>query len=369
MIVSEARIAANRRNALRSTGPKTAEGKERSRANALKHGLCASVVVHEDALVVQRRTEEFFKTLRPQNNFHCWLVTEIAVLSVRIDRGERIERRVRDKISIKAELMWDDDRRLEASLLGEQLGNRPEIVGDQLRRSLHGCEWMMGRWAMLAHSADVKGCWTSAQTDLAFDLLGTPGHFREGHKPGASLDFDGQVIAGSENPAEVARREIAILKERRSVVEGLDEVCRSLTEADLGDDTDPELRRTRRYEGTLHNRLRWCMSQLRFQSPMAAPYPGLKTVWLGQDEPAPPKLEVAAPSIPETQAVVEPEPPAPEGRLKRIEMPFDLEVDEYPLPGEDVIIPMILANRREKKLQKAEDRRVAKRRKIEKLRA
>jgi hypothetical protein len=36
---------ANRRNALRSTGPKTEEGKEQSRRNALRHGLTAETVI------------------------------------------------------------------------------------------------------------------------------------------------------------------------------------------------------------------------------------------------------------------------------------------------------------------------------------
>ena len=38
-MTTDAKARANRRNALRSTGPRTAEGKARSRRNAYKHGL------------------------------------------------------------------------------------------------------------------------------------------------------------------------------------------------------------------------------------------------------------------------------------------------------------------------------------------
>jgi hypothetical protein len=43
-MTSEAKIAANRRNAQRSTGPRTKAGKARVRRNALRHGLAAVVV-------------------------------------------------------------------------------------------------------------------------------------------------------------------------------------------------------------------------------------------------------------------------------------------------------------------------------------
>ena len=44
-MASDKQIAANRRNAQKSTGPKTPQGKLKSRCNALRHGLTAETVI------------------------------------------------------------------------------------------------------------------------------------------------------------------------------------------------------------------------------------------------------------------------------------------------------------------------------------
>ena len=44
-MTSPRQIAANRRNAAKSTGPRTDEGKHRSRSNAVRHGLSAETVI------------------------------------------------------------------------------------------------------------------------------------------------------------------------------------------------------------------------------------------------------------------------------------------------------------------------------------
>ncbi len=359
MVVSEARRAANQRNSLKSTGPKTPEGKEKSRANALKHGLCASVCVPEDLETVQQRSTDFFDTLKPQNLIHVWMVDQAALYSVRIERSQRMERRIRDKISLRAELTWDDDRRFEAEDIGRKLGKDPASAVEALRRTSHGCEWMMTRWAMLAHAADTqKEGWTDAQIKLAFDLLATPHEFREGRKPGLMIDLEGRVIDDGEDSAAVARREIEALKDHREIVADLDEVNQALAAADLTNEGDPELRRLRRYESALFNKMRWCLKQITIQSPYRVPDPSLRPQWVMEPEPTP---------APEPK---HPDEVAAEGWTPEcIQPPFCLEPEEFPEPGQNADIPKILAGRREKRFRKAESRREANRRKAQKLRA
>jgi hypothetical protein len=92
-MASEAQIEANRANARLSTGPKTRAGKEKSRQNALRHGLRAQQVVALDERGADFAAyhDELVAALEPQDAFEAALVRRLALLSWRLDRVARIE--------------------------------------------------------------------------------------------------------------------------------------------------------------------------------------------------------------------------------------------------------------------------------------
>jgi hypothetical protein len=358
MICSQARVDANRLNSQRSTGPRTEQGKMISRANALKHGLCASVCVPEDPELIGRRSREFHETLKPQNEVQVWMVDQAALHSIRIDHCERLERQVRDKIALRAELTWDDDRSSEAEVLGRSLGKKPEETVNFLRRTPHGCDWLMARWALLAFTAETLTVWSEDQTRLAFDLLGTPAIFRAGQKPGALLDVEGKVVDPANDLAALARREIDVLKARREIVADLDEVDRVLASGGFANELDPELRLLRRYESRLFGQLKWCLKQVTTQPPDRSPAPRLRPKPLIHNEPAPSPVPK-----PVDEIVDDRRRPDPVG------LPSDREPENSPDRRQIVNRPMPVSSHRDKKYRKAEADRESRKKELGKRRA
>src|SRR3954453_7038992 len=86
-------IEANRRNARRSTGPITAEGKLRSRRNAVRHGLTAETVISalEDAEDYKAFEEAVIADYDAQSAVERELVLRLASLLWRIRRATAME--------------------------------------------------------------------------------------------------------------------------------------------------------------------------------------------------------------------------------------------------------------------------------------
>ena len=93
-MATTAQIEANRRNAQKSTGPKTERGKARGRRNAITHGMTARTILpvlpQEDAKELEDRTQQAIAAMKPRNPLELDLVCRAVRLSAEIDRAERV---------------------------------------------------------------------------------------------------------------------------------------------------------------------------------------------------------------------------------------------------------------------------------------
>jgi hypothetical protein len=191
-MATEAQILANRANAQKSTGPRTAVGRARSRLNSLKHGARAqdapAVLPQEDPAELEARIREWVDDHRPTNAIERELVTRAARLSWALDRAERHEaallsRRVRQAMvrrrAQRTARVCDLGRKLFA-MAGKRLlpGSGPDWPDDPaafvagLEESSEGVRWLLDRWAELRCLIDSGQMWTYLDQYKFVRLLG-----------------------------------------------------------------------------------------------------------------------------------------------------------------------------------------------------
>lgn len=92
-MATPAQIEANRNNARKSTGPRTPEGKSRTRFNRLEHGLRAEEVVlpGEDPAAFEAERRAWFDDWKPTSHTRAVLVERAAAASWRLRRCVRAE--------------------------------------------------------------------------------------------------------------------------------------------------------------------------------------------------------------------------------------------------------------------------------------
>jgi hypothetical protein len=94
---SQRKAAANRRNALKSTGPRTPQGKARARLNALKHGILASQAVistiegSAERKLFEATVAGLADDFQPVGTYEQLLVQEIAACFWRLRRLHKFE--------------------------------------------------------------------------------------------------------------------------------------------------------------------------------------------------------------------------------------------------------------------------------------
>src|SRR6516165_12787281 len=200
------RTAINRQNGQKSRGPKSPEGKARSKFNALKHGLKAKTVVlpGEDAQDYQARLDAWIADLQPKNDVEQSLVERAVTIIWQLDRAERAEAARLSRIIREAPPEAARRREEEAAALGRRLlfdrcgplplyphslysfPGQPRVsfsgLSDdpddppglllRLEATAEGCRWLLDRWADLGALLDRGQSWQAPDKLRAIRLLG-----------------------------------------------------------------------------------------------------------------------------------------------------------------------------------------------------
>ena len=148
-IISQRKIEANRRNAKKSTGPKTAEGKARSAMNSLKYGIYS-----DKYLIKDESYEEFdnyrrkiLKCLNPTNAVLFDMATHVVSNGWEYQRCTLLESKILNSKSLKHDaerkqnneeakqiiVSWQDSPELEAKYgaLEEYSKNEPTDLAEK----------------------------------------------------------------------------------------------------------------------------------------------------------------------------------------------------------------------------------------------
>jgi hypothetical protein len=207
-MATAAQIEANRRNCQRSTGPRTEEGKNRSRTNALDHGCRANILVlpTEDFGQYQEEANAWKLSWQPRNPVEEFLVDRVVSLSwlaKRIDRAQtarltsRIHRGEIDAAEVEQLSVLELGQRLfrdacgpRALLLARKLselspdGELPRIsdysvdedhpirLVNRLEGTGAGCRWLLDQWAGLRALLERGVPWLAPDKLKAVRLLG-----------------------------------------------------------------------------------------------------------------------------------------------------------------------------------------------------
>jgi hypothetical protein len=187
-MATEKQIEASRRNGMKSRGPRTQEGKERSRRNALKHGLTAEtlLVLHdEDADLLAERVDAWTRDLGARDEVEECMIRRAATLSWKLDRGDLHEvavlnRKIRERAEVeeaahRARAMELVDRLLPQVEDFQEKGFDPDPAAEfiqMIESTADGCRRLLVWWDMLRQSIQGRRPWTYTGEMAIVRLLG-----------------------------------------------------------------------------------------------------------------------------------------------------------------------------------------------------
>ena len=150
-MATQAQIDANRRNAQKSTGPKSRPGKDKTRFNGLKHGLRAEQVVlpGEDPAEFAAELKGWSDDWNPASHTRAVLCERAAASSWRLRRSVRVEAdRLRGLAEAAAE-RFDAGRREALDGAFDLFETDPRAALARLRSDVDGVDRLIAWWDVL----------------------------------------------------------------------------------------------------------------------------------------------------------------------------------------------------------------------------
>jgi len=270
---SEKSRASNRRNARRSTGPRTAEGKAVTRMNAVKHGILSGAVVVRGLRIQEQEGE--FKELREQ----CWqcLAPVGRVEQMLVDRIVTAQWRLRRALMAETGeivLSVDGGLRRRANREPLPLGifmDPTRDTAEQMEKSTQGLDYLKVVLRSVREDVEREGELTQATCDqLLRRFINEPNHLTRdllGYRERMAEDAD--VFTAEELKENHRRAVMSYIERKLAEYEELTGMCE---EREDKEDTARQaanvlpsaavLDKILRYENALERQLYRAMNQL-----------------------------------------------------------------------------------------------------------
>lgn len=172
-MTSTARVEANRRNAKRSTGPRTLAGKERAKMNGLRHGLRAeeAVLPTEDRDAFDDHMAAWLDDWKPQSVTRRLFVERAALAAWRLKRCVRAETERLSDRATTALAEWDDSWRNRYDQLVAAIVQAPFDSVCELEQTRSGVDRLIALWETLLDTAGDRDGWTDQESHHQFFIL------------------------------------------------------------------------------------------------------------------------------------------------------------------------------------------------------
>jgi len=280
---SVARTQANRANALRSTGPKSNEGKATVKWNAMKHGLLAREVVidtgdgKENAEEFRSLLASLVSDLSPEGTLEEMLVEKIAVCYWRLRRALKCEAGGIRKMLNTYVIDQEFDRSNEV----RQILDMPSFTGKGKQRiflmSSAGIRHLIERVEGLLHEVETEGRLSKVTSKGVQDIFGgDEGTFGrdllfyewlasdEGQETVRADPGEGETLTSDECRRVLMKMLVEKLSSLKNALKATEEQedLNSRTEmAQLSIPDDPSAARILRYETTIERQMYRAMSE------------------------------------------------------------------------------------------------------------